>query len=103
MSALQQKQPDVYDLCMNCPDNYTYQETETIQPIIKDGGNKKCLKANKLNADDKKKVININFHASSDVKVLWNIDNWDCDLNSGAKCCLLKCEVIDVCNNNLIS
>ena len=46
MSALQQEQPDVYDLCMNYPDTYAYQETESNQPIIKNGGNKKCLKTN---------------------------------------------------------
>ena len=47
-------------------------------------------------------MINVNFHSSSGVKILWNIDNWDCDLNSGVKCCLLKCGVIDVWNNTFV-
>jgi Helicase conserved C-terminal domain len=93
MSALQQEQPDVYELCLNCPDTCTYNGIETNQP----NSGKKCIKSN---ADDKKKQVNINFHSGSDVKILWNIGNWDCDLNSGIKCCLLKCEVVDVWNTN---
>jgi superfamily II DNA or RNA helicase len=178
MSALQQEQPDVYDLCMNYPDTYTYQEIEsnftkqgykiddvvgegtlqetiehiidkeiegesiddisknenvcievytdlideplikynencdgdvvrmykgeddTYQPIVKNDGNKKCCKMDKLNAVVKQKRINVNFHSNGDVKVLWNIDNWNCDMNSGIKSCLLKCEVLDVWNTN---
>jgi hypothetical protein len=179
MSALQQEQPDVYDLCMNYPDTYTYTEIEsnfikqgykiddvvgegtlqetieyiidkevedediddisknanvcievytdlvdepltkynekcdgdvvrmykgeddTYQPIIKSDGIKKCCKMDKLNAVDKQQRVNVNFHSNGDVKVLWNIDNWDCDLNSGIKSCLLKCEVVDVWGINL--
>ena len=178
MSALQQEQPDVYDLCMNYPDTYTYQEIEsnfvkqgykiddvvgegtlqetieyiidkeiegesiddisknenvcievytelideslikynencdgdvvhiykgeddTYQPIIKNDGNKKCCKTDKLNAIDKKRRINVNFNSNSDIKVLWNIDNRDSGLSSGIKSCLLKCEVVDVWNTN---
>ena len=179
MSALQQEQPDVYDVCMNYPDSYTYNEIESnfikqgykiddivgegtlqetieyildreiedeyiedisknenvcievytelidepltkyndncggnvirmykseddaYQPVTKNDGNEKCSKTASINSVDKKKRINVNMYSNSDIEILWNIENWNCDLNCGIKSCILNCEVTDIWNLNL--